>query len=424
VEISRARRIRRTAPRRSTSDDRTLERWNLAMNGTPVADLLLRSRPARSGDTDPVTAGDLRDTRAASAAAELDRVRAAVSATLTDFLDRQHASLAGIDPALAPVVDEVRALAAGGKRLRPLFAYWGWRGVRDAGSGAGEDDDAVLRAVAALEFVHASALVHDDVMDGADTRRGRPASHIAFAARHTAGALDGDPTLFGTGAAILVGDLALVWSDELLRCSGISEAALSRARAVWDTMRTEVTAGQYLDLLRAAGGLPGPEGALTVARFKSAGYTVQRPLQLGAAIAGAGPRVVEACTGIGLPLGEAFQLRDDVLGVFGDPAVTGKSADDDLREGKQTLLVALAEEAADDAGRALLGRLLGNPDAGTADFDALRELIESTGARALVERRIAEQTELARRAIGEAPLSDDARAALDALAVAATSRTA
>src|SRR3712207_587646 len=147
----------------------------------------------------------------------------------------------------------------------------------------------------------------------------------------------------------------------MLRCSGISEAALSRARAVWDTMRTEVTAGQYLDLLRAAGGLPGPEGALTVARYKSAGYTVQRPLQLGAAIAGAGPRAADAYTAIGLPLGEAFQLRDDVLGVFGDPAVTGKSADDDLREGKQTLLIALTEERTDAAGRRLLADSLGDP---------------------------------------------------------------
>ena len=215
--------------------------------------------------------------------------------------------------------------------------------------------------MAALEFVHASALVHDDVMDGARTRRGRPATHIGFADRHADDDLSGDGGDFGIGAAILVGDLALVWSDELLRCSGISEAALSRARAVWDTMRSEVTAGQYLDLLRAAGGLPGPEGALKVARFKSAGYTVQRPLQLGVAIAGAGPRTIEACTAIGLPLGEAFQLRDDVLGVFGDPEITGKSADDDLREGKQTLLVALAEEATDDAGRALLAGLLGQP---------------------------------------------------------------
>src|ERR687893_2894227 len=226
-------------------------------------------------------------------------------------------------------------------------------------------------------------------MDGGLTRRGRPATHVGFAARHGDGELAGDGDTFGVGAAILVGDLALVWSDELLRCSGISAAALARARAVWDTMRTEVTAGQYLDLLRAAGGLPGAQGALTVARYKSAGYTVQRPLQLGAALAGAGPRAADVYSSIGLPLGEAFQLRDDVLGVFGDPVVTGKSADDDLREGKQTLLIALAEQAADDDGRRLLAQALGSPDAGPAEFEALRALIESTGARAQVEERIA-----------------------------------
>jgi geranylgeranyl diphosphate synthase type I len=272
--------------------------------------------------------------------------------------------------------------------------------------------------------VHASALVHDDVMDGAATRRGRPATHVGFATRHGSGGLDGDPDAFGTGAAILVGDLALVWSDELLGCSGLSAAALARARGVWDTMRSEVMSGQYLDLLRAAGGLPGPEGALTVARYKSAGYTVQRPLHLGAAIAGAAPRVAESYTAVGLPLGEAFQLRDDVLGVFGDPRITGKSADDDLREGKRTLLIALAEEAADAGGRRLLASALGNPDADPAQLDALRGLIESTGARARVEQRIEDRTAQARAAIAGAPIAEDARAALDALAVAATTRAA
>ncbi len=357
-----------------------------------------------------------------SAAAEIDRVRAAVWDALSDFLEVQRETLAAMDESLLPVIDEVCALADGGKRLRPLFAYWGWRGVR--GEGPGESDETVLRAVAALEFVHASALVHDDVMDGALTRRGRPATHVGFASRHGDGALAGDGDTFGLGAAILVGDLALVWSDELLRCSGISPAALSRARTVWDTMRTEVTAGQYLDLLRAAGGLPGAQGALTVARYKRAGYTVQRPLQLGAAIAGAGPRAADVYTAVGLPLGEAFQLRDDVLGVFGDPAVTGKSADDDLREGKQTLLIALAEEEADDAGRRLLVEALGDPDAGEEQFAALRDLIETTGARARVEERIAERTATARAAIADAPIAEEARAALDALAVAATSRAA
>jgi geranylgeranyl diphosphate synthase type I len=398
------------------------------MSRSPGAALEAPTRPVGVGDTGPVTAGTQERGPAARppasplAVADLDRLRGAVTDALTGFLDRQRETLAGMDPSLAPVVDEVCALAGGGKRLRPAFAYWGWRGARDPA--AAEDEAAVLSAVAALEFVHASALVHDDVMDGAHTRRGRPATHIGFASRHTVEDLDGDRAMFGTGAAILVGDLALVWSDELLRRSGISPAALTRARAVWDTMRTEVTAGQYLDLLRAAGGLPGPDGALTVARYKSAGYTVQRPLQLGAAIAGAGQGVVEAYTAIGLPLGEAFQLRDDVLGVFGDPDVTGKSADDDLREGKQTLLIALAEEAADHAGRRLLDRLLGNADAGPEEFDALRTLLESTGARARVEERITERTALARSAIAAAPLADDARAALDALAVAATSRTA
>ncbi len=397
------------------------------MNSNTLPPLAEPSRSAPWGDTGQVTIGIPHGTATihpvpSLAAADLDRLHAAITGALTDFLERQRTTLTGMDPVLAPVVDEVAALAAGGKRLRPSFAYWGWRGAQDAG--AAEDEGAVLRAVSALEFVHASALVHDDVMDGAVTRRGRPATHVGFAARHVDGDLHGDSNLFGTGAAILVGDLALVWSDELLRCSGISEGALGRARAVWDTMRTEVTAGQYLDLLRAAGGLPGPEGALKVARYKSAGYTVQRPLQLGAAIAGAGPRVMEATTAIGLPLGEAFQLRDDVLGVFGDPAVTGKSADDDLREGKQTLLIALAEEATDAAGRRLLDELLGNARAGAEEFDALRGLLESTGARHRVEERIAESTARARTAIADAPLADDAKAALDGLAVAATDRTA
>jgi len=393
-----------------------------------LSPLLEKSRPTGSGDTEPVTTGAqqrefvARSPEPLLAAAELDRLRAAVSHALSAFLDRQRDILAGMDATLVPVADEVRALASGGKRLRPAFAYWGWRGAMMPG--AAEDDAAVLRAVAALEFVHASALVHDDVMDGARTRRGRPATHIGFAARHAGDDLDGDGDMFGTGAAILVGDLALVWSDELLRCSGISVAALTRARAVWDTMRTEVTAGQYLDLLRAAGGLPGPDGALTVARYKSAGYTVQRPLQLGAAIAGADQHIVDTYAAIGLPLGEAFQLRDDVLGVFGDPTVTGKSADDDLREGKQTLLIALADQETDTAGRRLLDDVLGNPAAGPAQFDAVRRLLEDTGARTRVEERITERTAVARAAIEAAPIAQDARRALDALAVAATTRSA
>ena len=399
----------------------------MGINGRATG-LVAQGWPAvRWGDTEQVIPGTQRRhqrTAPPLAVADLERLRDAVATALDDFLEEQERALAAMDVALGPVVAEVRELARGGKRLRPAFAYWGWRGAVEDALEPAEDEKAVLRAVAALEFVHASALVHDDVMDGARTRRGRPASHVGFAGLHQDADLDGDAGGFGVGAAILVGDLALVWSDELLRRSGLSPAALTRVRAVWDTMRTEVTAGQYLDLLRAAGGLPGPEGALAVARYKSAGYTVQRPLQLGAALAGAEPRVGEAYTAIGLPLGEAFQLRDDVLGVFGDPVVTGKSADDDLREGKQTLLVALAEQEADTAGRALLAAVLGNQDAEAAEFDALRALFRSTGALDRVEERIAERTAVARDAIAAAPIAEEARRALDALAVAATSRTA
>lgn len=368
----------------------------------------------------PSTSANSADQEVHLRAADLDRLRTTVSDTLEAFLTEKRAVLTGMDAELGPVLEEVRAVAEGGKRLRPAFAYWGWRAVATAHP---EDDAAVLRAVAALEFVHGSALVHDDVMDEATTRRGRPATHIGFAGRHGDHDLEGDPALFGVGAAILVGDLALVWSDELLRRSGISAEALARARPVWDSMRTEVTAGQYLDLLRAAGGLPGPEGALKVARYKSAGYTVQRPLHLGAAIADAGPEVVEAYTAIALPLGEAFQLRDDVLGVFGDPTVTGKSADEDLREGKRTLLVALTETATDEQGRQLLRGVLGDPASSAGELDAVRDLMRASGALEQVEDRIATQTAAAREAIAEAPVLDDARAALDALAVAATTRT-
>jgi geranylgeranyl diphosphate synthase type I len=212
-------------------------------------------------------------------------------------------------------------------------------------------------------------------------------------------------------------------AGQLFAASGLPAAYLVRARPLWAVMTRELIAGECLEILRTGAG-PDTEASLKVIRYKTAKYTVEQPLLIGGALAGAGVRLREGYSAYGLPLGEAFQLRDDVLGVFGDPAVTGKSADDDLREGKQTLLIALAEEAADESGRRLLDRLLGNADAGPEEFDALRRLLEFTGARARVEERITERTALARSAIAAAPLADDARAALDALAVAATSRTA
>jgi geranylgeranyl diphosphate synthase type I len=354
-------------------------------------------------------------------------VKAVEDALRRFFADRRDEA-AAIGPACVDAVTELETyVLRGGKRVRPTFAWLGWLGAGGDESADGATAELVARVGAALELFHAAALIHDDIIDRSDTRRGAPSAHRLFERLHENSGWLRRADEFGSASAILLGDLILGWSDELLD-EGLDAMpdrdAARAARAEFVRMRTEVTAGQYLDLLRAAGGLPGPQGALTVARYKSAGYTVQRPLQLGAAIAGAGPEVADACTAIGLPLGEAFQLRDDVLGVFGDPAVTGKSADDDLREGKQTLLIALAEEAADESGRRLLDRLLGNADAGPEEFDALRRLLEFTGARARVEERITERTALARSAIAAAPLADDARAALDALAVAATSRTA
>jgi geranylgeranyl diphosphate synthase type I len=351
----------------------------------------------------------------------LDRadLRARVHATLAAFLATQHDRLAAIEAeALAPVLTAASALVLGnGKRLRPAFAYWGYRGA------GGADRPEVVSAVSALELVQASALVHDDVMDGSDTRRGEPAAHRRFAALHRAGGWRGDPAGFGSAAAILLGDLLLVWSDELLHTSGVDPAALGRARPEFDLMRTEVTVGQYLDVQAQAAGDASVRRASLVARYKSGKYTVERPLLFGAALAGADPAVTAAYAGYGRPLGEAFQLRDDVLGVFGDPAVTGKPAGDDLREGKRTYLVAATLEAVDRETAAVFDKQLGDPGLGDDGVAALRAVIVDSGALTRTEERIASLTGAALAALGRAALPGEAAEVLRVLAEAATRRT-
>ncbi|GAA0803394.1 polyprenyl synthetase family protein [Spirilliplanes yamanashiensis] len=345
-------------------------------------------------------------------------LRQRVDRALADFLARRRADLAAIDPALGPVADAVDAFVlGGGKRLRPAFAYWGYRAA------GGPDGDAVVAAVAALELVQASALIHDDLMDRSDTRRGEPAVHRRFEALHGKAGWQGDAAAFGDSAAILLGDLTLVWSDELLHTAGVDPAALARARPVFDAMRTEVTVGQYLDVLTQATGEMSVERAGKVARYKSAKYTVERPLLLGAALAGAPAALSAAYSAFGLPLGEAFQLRDDVLGVFGDPAVTGKPAGDDLREGKRTYLVAAACATAPEADRTELLSRLGDPALDAAGVDRLRTIIESSGALRRTEERIAELTAEAAAALTAADVDPDAAAVLRRLADAATRRT-
>lgn len=345
-------------------------------------------------------------------------LRSRVEKVLADFLSQQRTHLSAVDSATAPIAETLEDFVlGGGKRLRPAFAYWGYRGA------GGHDDDRVVTAVAALELVQASALIHDDVMDGSDLRRGEPAVHRRFAATHRSTGWHGDPDGFGIAAAILLGDLCLIWSDQLLNDSALEPGTLSRARAVFYRMRTEVIAGQYLDMHTQATGDTTVERAVTVARFKSAKYTVEHPLLLGAALAHAGPAVVEAYSGYGLPVGEAFQLRDDVLGVFGDPAHTGKPAGDDLREGKRTYLVASALDAAAPEAREALHAGVGDPDLDEAGVARLRDIITTTGALARTERRIDELVTMALSALAAGPLDPEAADVLTELAAAATART-
>ena len=344
-----------------------------------------------------------------------DALTQRVDATLATFLDDRARALAAVGDELQPLADAARTFVLdGGKRLRPRFAYWGWRATRDVA----DDDTALVTAAASLELLHACALVHDDVMDASDTRRGRPAAHAAFARMHAEQHWRGDQHVFGAAAAILLGDLLLCWADAMF--AGIELGPLTRS--VYDDMRQLVMAGQYLDVLVQARGGFSAEDALRVAKYKTSKYTIEGPLHLGAAAAGAPAEAFTALSAYGLPLGEAFQLRDDVLGVFGDPAVTGKPAGDDLREGKRTLLVALAMRSASTVEAELLRHELGDRAMDENAVAALREVIVTTGALELVEKRIVERAAQARDALQTDAISADARAALDALAVAATER--
>ena len=341
-----------------------------------------------------------------------DRVQGA----LEGFLDEQGHRLAPLGSDADRLLAEARGVVSGGKRLRASFCWWGHLAVAPPA-----DEEALVRACAALELLHASALVHDDYMDASDTRRGRPSTHRGFAAEHRGDAWRGDPEQYGAAAAILLGDLLLSWSDELLRRCGLPLAQVAPALDVLDLCRSEVIAGQFLDVSVQARGRADVETAMTVLRYKSAKYSIERPLHVGAALAGADAATLEALTAFGLPLGEAFQLRDDLLGVFGDPAATGKPAGDDLVEGKRTVLVALALDSASPADAALLDRSLGTPlsEAQVAD---LRRVFVSSGAQAQVEAAIEELAAHAVAALRRAPLDPHAVTVLEQLAAAATQR--
>ena len=362
--------------------------------------------------------------------------RRAVSDRVAAFVDRQAPALAAIGPELAAVQAMAAELLAGGKRLRPAFFVWGL--VAAGGLPSEAELAPLLDAAASFDLLHASALVHDDVMDSSDLRRGQPAAHRRFESLHAQVGWLGDGPAFGRAGAILLGDLLIMWSAQLLGEARLRMDALRRALPLVDQMRTEVTCGQYLDMVVQAAPLPRwlPEvagrvelaGALAdasrVTEHKTARYTVVRPVQAGAAVGGADPRLLADLQAYGSPLGRAFQFRDDLLGVFGDPEVTGKPAGDDLREGKRTVLVAQAYARTDAAGRRLLVELLGDLELGPEGVARLQDVISDSGATAEVEATITASHDEAVAALHGADLTAEGRRALHALADAAVRRTA
>jgi geranylgeranyl diphosphate synthase, type I len=329
--------------------------------------------------------------------AAVDRHAQAVEAGLTRFLDEALPRVTALHATLEPLAEELASFVQrGGKRLRPVLLLLGHEL-------AGGDPDDVIGAGVAVELLHTCALMHDDVIDDAPTRRGFPTTHVTFALRHASDGGAGSATRYGESMAILLGDLAFVHADAaLLTCSVPSDRLLAGMRA-FVQLREEVMAGQVLDVHAAASRSTDVELALQVATLKSGRYSVTRPLQMGAVLAGAAPDLLEGLGRVGDPLGRAFQLRDDLLGVFGDQGATGKSASGDLAEGKRTLLVAEAWARTDDAGRELLGARLGDPDLTVEDADAMRGVLATSGAQAAVEDRVEREVAEARAALSDLP---------------------
>jgi geranylgeranyl diphosphate synthase type I len=335
-----------------------------------------------------------------------ERVAARIDALLRD----ERARWTAVDSDLAEPLDALAAfVAAGGKRLRPAFCHWAFVGA------GGTDLDIPTRAGAGLELLHTFALVHDDVMDDSPVRRGSPSIHAQFVDRHEAAGWRGESRRFGESVAILVGDLAFVYADQLLR------GAPADALDVFTELRVEVNIGQYLDVKAGYDGRHARDRARRISVLKSGKYTVERPLHLGAALAGRLDELAPDLTAYGLPLGEAFQMRDDLLGAFGEELLLGKPVGDDLREGKVTELVSAAREVASPAALAVLDRV-GAADLSDDELRRVQEVLVETGARDAMEARIAELTEQAVAALAHVDLVAPATAELEALATYIASR--
>jgi geranylgeranyl diphosphate synthase type I len=350
--------------------------------------------------------------------------QAAVKAQIETFMAAQRDLLAETGDRLDLVWRQAHRLVSGGKRMRPGFCYWGYV----AAAGPPDPADPVLTVAASLDLLHASALVHDDVIDGSDTRRGRPSAHRFFAQAHRKRAWRGSPDAFGSGAAIIVGDLLLAGSMAMAERSEVGSNRLKRARPYLDAARCEVAAGQYLDLVHQVQG-PAPadqqiSDATLVMEFKTSKYTVARPVQIGAALGLAHRSTLAALGRFGSHLGHAYQMRDDLLGVFGDPAVTGKPAGDDLREGKRTVLVAYAMGLAEPSQAAWLEDILGQPDLAPEDLKRARRLLRDCGAVSRTERAVEAEAARALRYVSQLDVSPAGLTALTALTHAVVEREA
>ncbi|MFF4041382.1 polyprenyl synthetase family protein [Streptomyces sp. NPDC001816] len=346
-----------------------------------------------------------------------DRWEPAVFKTRVDevlhrFVAQEADQFAAVDPLLGPVADQLEAAVADGKRLRAAFCYWGWRGVGQP------DSDALVRAAASMELVHAAAVVHDDLIDDSPLRHGRPTAHVALrgAVRHRPHADAAARSL-----AMLVGDLLTALAGQLFATSGLPAAYLARARPLWAVMARELIAGECLEILRTGVG-PDTQASLKVIRYKTAKYTVEQPLLIGGALAGAGERLREGYSAYGLPLGEAFQLRDDLLGLFGDPERTGKAGTDDVRGHRPTALLAETWRLADDNDRERLRTLLGRPDLDAAALDTVREVMRRLKAPDRIEALIGARVEEALGALHELDVPAHAAGALTSLAQSAANR--
>ena len=370
-----------------------------------------------------------------------ENVLAQVQTNLDDFCVKQRSDFEAISSDLIPVVDYTQSLLQGGKRFRALFCYWAWRASLSESSyhqseqEVNDSEQAIAGIAASLEMFHAAALVHDDLLDQSDTRRGAPAIHKRFESLHKEKHWAGAPERFGVAGSVLVGDLMLGWSSEIFGNALLhspNREIESACRDEFSLMRVEVMAGQYLDVLEenAATTRPVKEGvgrAEKVILYKTAKYSIEAPLRIGAAFAGADQSTLNVFTQFGIPLGIAFQLRDDILGVFGDPSVTGKPAGDDLREGKRTVLVALTREALTEKSASMANsfeELLTSRELDAQQIAFMQKLIQESGALEKTERMITELADRSLDSLESSNLEETAKSALKILALKVINRDA